>query len=322
MFGLQYWMVPLVAGVIWLAMLLAMLLTWIVADGSPRYASMEPNQTIAYISDVGAQELKPLFIAMGAASVVTFDLVFIIERWLRHRGRLHPNTSWWQKTWSIIAIIGAIVGAAGLILLSIFDTLRHPKLHDVFLGLFIGGYIVSAIFVCIEYQRLGVYHRKSQLLRGSFYLKLAFIFVEFGLAIAFGILGNNHHRNTAAILEWVIALIYACYVWSFAIDFIPALRTKHHHSKESAIAMAEAGNNSGSSDTGLYPDHYVGVGAGAPGPNVYPNAHSNASATRHYANGAPTNYANSHPNHPGIHGGTYYPDGHPENVKPGNQAYF
>lgn len=278
----------------------------------------ETDEQHSYISDVGAQELKPLFIAMGAASVVTFDLVFIIERWLRHRGRLHPNTSWWQKTWSIIAILGAIVGAAGLILLAIFDTLRHPTLHDVFLVLFIGGYIVSAIFVCIEYQRLGVYHRKSKLLRASFYVKLAFIFVELGLAIAFGVLGNRHHRNSAAIIEWVIALIYAFYVWSFAIDFIPALRTKHHHSKESAIAMAEAGNNSGSSQTGLYQDHYVGTGA--PGPNVYPN--SNASATRHYANGAPTNYVNSHPDHPGIHGSTYHPDGHPENAKPTTQAYF
>lgn len=271
-------MVPLVAGVVWLAMLLAMLLTWIV-DGEPHYVSMEPNQKIAYISDVGADKLKPLFIAMGAASVVTFDLVFVIERYLRHRGRLHPNTSWFQKACSILAIIGAIAGAAGLILLAIFDTKRHPTLHDVFLAVFIGGYIISAIFVCIEYQRLGVHHRDSKYIRGSFYMKLTFIFVEFGLAVAFGVLGNKHHRTTAAVIEWVIALIYAFYVWSFAIDFLPALRTKHHHSRESAIAMAEAGNGSGSSQTGLYQDHFVGN----PGPNVYPSGFSNASGTRHYA---------------------------------------
>lgn len=73
---------------------------------------------------------------MSAVTVVTFDFVFIFERVLRHTGRLTPNTSWWQKTWSLIAIIGSIAGAAGLILLSIFDTLRHPRLHDDFLILF------------------------------------------------------------------------------------------------------------------------------------------------------------------------------------------
>jgi hypothetical protein len=50
----------------------------------------------------------------------------------------------------------AALGTAGLILLSIFDTLRHPTLHDIFLLLFMAGYIFSAIFVCVEYQRLGV----------------------------------------------------------------------------------------------------------------------------------------------------------------------
>ena len=40
--------------------------------------------------------------------------------------------------------------------------------------------------------------------------------------------------------EWVIALIYAFYVWSFAIDFIPAVRTRHYASKETEVEMAMA----------------------------------------------------------------------------------
>lgn len=97
---------------------------------------MEANQHIAYISDVGAEKLKPLFIAGAAVTVVCLDISMIAERWLRHKGRLAPNTSWWQKGFSIISIIAAIVGAAGIILLSIFDTLRHPHLHDDFLAVF------------------------------------------------------------------------------------------------------------------------------------------------------------------------------------------
>jgi hypothetical protein len=137
-----------------------------------------------YISDVGATpKIKPLFIAMSTVTVVVFDLSFIAERWLRHTGRLAHNTSKGQKVLSVLTIIFAVIGAAGLILLSIFDTLHHHNLHDVFLVLFIGGYIVSAVFICWEYQRLGIHYREHRVLRMSFWVKLAFIFVELGLAV-------------------------------------------------------------------------------------------------------------------------------------------
>ena len=45
------------------------------------------------------------------------------------------------------------------------------------------GYVVSAIFVCIEYQRLGIKYRQHSILRTSFWIKLTFIFVEVALAV-------------------------------------------------------------------------------------------------------------------------------------------
>lgn len=146
----------------WLGMLLGMLIWWIVDEHRARYASMEPGQTIAYISDVGATRLKPLFIAGCCITTVFLDLSFLSDRWLRHRGRLVPEITVAQKVLSALTIFWAIVGTAGLILLSIFDTLHHPKLHDIFLLLFMGGYVLSAIFICWEYQRLG--HRMSTIL--------------------------------------------------------------------------------------------------------------------------------------------------------------
>lgn len=101
------------------------------------------------------------------------------------------------------------------------------------------GYIISAIFVCWEYQRLGIHYRQHRILRISFWIKLAFIFVELGLAIAFGVLSHQKRYNSAAVCEWVISFIYTFYVWSYAIDFIPAVRTKHYASKETEIDMAE-----------------------------------------------------------------------------------
>jgi hypothetical protein len=138
-----------------LGMIIAMLATWN-AEGKPIYASFDPGQTIAYISDVGAEGLKPLFIAGCVVTTVFLDLSFSAERWLRHRGRLARNTTTSEKVLSSLSIVFAIIGTIGLICLSIFDTLRHPRLHDVFLLLFIAGYVVSAILLCWEYQRLGI----------------------------------------------------------------------------------------------------------------------------------------------------------------------
>lgn len=76
------------------------------------------------------------------------------------------------------------------------------------------GYIISAIFICAEYQRLGMHFRQHRILRISFWIKLAFIIIEIGLAIAFAVLGDRSDYNRAAIIEWIVALVYICYVWS------------------------------------------------------------------------------------------------------------
>lgn len=136
-------------------MLIAMLVVW-TTSGSPHYASMDPTQKIAYISDVGAQGLKPLFIAGSVVMTIFLDLSLVAERWLRHRGRLARNRTIKEKVFMAISLLGAVAGTVGLISLSILDTLRHPRTHNKFLVVFMVGYVVSAIFICAEYQRLGI----------------------------------------------------------------------------------------------------------------------------------------------------------------------
>jgi len=189
---------------------------------------METGQDIAYISDVGAYGLKPLFITGSVITTVCLDIGFLAERWLRHTGRLARNTSFTQKLLSSISIVFAIGGACGLILLSIFDTYHHPRLHDGFLLLFIAGYVISAIFLCAEYQRLGIHYRNHRVLRISFWIKLMFILVEVALAIAFVSTSYTSHRNVAAVFEWIVAFVFTFYVISFIIDLMPSVRTKHH----------------------------------------------------------------------------------------------
>ena len=90
-----------------------------------------------YISDVGAQGLKPLFITGSVITVVFLDLAFIAERWLRHARQLVPNKGKFDKACAIGSIFFSIAGALGLILLSCFDTLRHPTKHEGFLAMFL-----------------------------------------------------------------------------------------------------------------------------------------------------------------------------------------
>lgn len=136
-------------------MLIAMLVVW-TTSGRPHYPSMDPNQRIAYISDVGAQGLKPLFIAGSVVTTVFLDASLVAERWLRHRGRLARNLTITEKVFMYLSMLGALAGTVGLICLSIMDTLRHSHMHSRFLVVFMVGYVVSAIFICAEYQRLGI----------------------------------------------------------------------------------------------------------------------------------------------------------------------
>lgn len=240
-FGVSYYIFPILSALVWTGTILGLLIHWIVS-GRPHYVSMAPQQTIAYISDVGAESLKPLFIAGSAVTIVCFDVVFILENWLRQRERLAPHTNKSEKICSIFACIFSVVGGAGLILLSIFDTRRHHHLHDVMLAVFIVGYIITAIFVCTEYQRLGIHQRQYRLLRMSFWLKLCWIFLFLALAIVFGVSMKTGKANRAAIVEWVIAFLFSFFVASFAIDFLPAIRTRKRHNRFAINAGMEKGN--------------------------------------------------------------------------------
>ena len=147
---------PVISGLCWLGTLLGLLIHWLSGTHRRRYPSMDPSQSVAYISDVGAFELKPLFITGAVVMTVFLDLSFLCERWLRHQRRLVPNLTMTEKLLSGFSIVFAAIGTVGLISLSCLDTYHHPTLHDVFLIVFIVGFVVNAILVCAEYQRLGI----------------------------------------------------------------------------------------------------------------------------------------------------------------------
>ncbi|KAK6064018.1 Frag1/DRAM/Sfk1 family protein [Seiridium cupressi] len=193
---LSYWWFPIISGLMWLATLLGLLLHWIIDTHRIHYSSMGDTQHIAYISDVGAAELKPFFVVGCVITTIFLDLSFATDRWLRHKGRLVPNTTMGEKVLSGLTIFFALIGTV-------------------------------AIFICWEYQRLGIKYREHRVLRISFWIKLVFIIVELFLAIAFIVTNFRGIYDVAAILEWVIAFIFSLYVFSFFVDLYPAVKTRN-----------------------------------------------------------------------------------------------
>jgi hypothetical protein len=55
---------------------------------------------------------------------------------------------------------------------------------------------------------------------------------------AFGSLNRTKHWNEAAIVEWVISLIYSTWIISFIIDFLPSATPGHHNVDDETLEEA------------------------------------------------------------------------------------
>jgi uncharacterized membrane protein YbjE (DUF340 family) len=161
-----------------------MIITW-AATGTPHYASMDGN--IPYISDVGASYLKPLFITGASITAVGFVASLFVERILRSHGRLIENFRKRERVFSWLAILGSVIGGAGLILLTIFDTLRHSSLHRLFLLIFMVGVALSAVFSIIEFRWIAKDFKGARRLRRAYIMKGIIAGILIILAIAFGV---------------------------------------------------------------------------------------------------------------------------------------
>jgi hypothetical protein len=219
---------------------------------------MDPGMTIPHISDVGAFTLKPLFITGSVITTIFLDLAFLSERYLRHKGRLARNATQTDKMMSILSLVFAVIGTLGLILLSILDSYRHSTLHNIFLFCFMGGYIVSAIFICWAYQRLGIrkwiavnysmdnteYYRlpgtpnSSHVILGqagvhyfgarvrNWYVVTTSVQLissySKSFPLGFAVCLGASFSNAGSVFEWLVAFIFTLYIASFYIDLHPA----------------------------------------------------------------------------------------------------
>ncbi|KAJ5758127.1 Frag1/DRAM/Sfk1 [Penicillium nucicola] len=218
------WVFPTISASTWLAMLLAMLGHWTMI-GEPRYGLMKPGQNIPFISDIGAQELKPLFMIGCITTVLLLNLSFY--QFIQSRGYVN-------KLCTHASFFFTVIGSTGLILLSVFDNIDHHFTHDVFVTIFIVGYLISAALMCLDYVHLGISHAlREPMIFTSFVIKLSFIIVELTLVIVFRVTEAIHYKenNMAATLEWVIAFVFTGYILSFIVDLLPSTQKQLHVEK-------------------------------------------------------------------------------------------
>ncbi|KAF8478863.1 Frag1/DRAM/Sfk1, partial [Gautieria morchelliformis] len=122
-----------------------------------------------------------------------------------------------ERVFAWLAICGTLLGGMGLILLSIFDTKRHHKLHRVFLLIFVLGVALSAIFSVLEFRWLNKHYTYFPRLQCSYITKTIIVLILIILAIAFGVtLGTRN--NAAAVLEWIIAFGFTFFLLTFVYD--------------------------------------------------------------------------------------------------------
>ncbi|KAL0639910.1 hypothetical protein Q9L58_001001 [Maublancomyces gigas] len=157
---------------------------------------MNSIQRVPYISDIGANILKPFFITGCAATALSFSASLLC---VRHNQALIGRV---EQLYDRISVVSGITGSAGLVALAVFDTARHHDLHFFCLLVFMGGVILSAASTTYEYSHLGKAFADFEILRTIYFVKLVLVLVEIALSIFFigAILGRWY--MAASCTEW------------------------------------------------------------------------------------------------------------------------
>ena len=189
------------------------------AQGRPHYPSMGTG-TIPFISDIGAFSLKPLFVTGATITAVFFFLSLLSRR----RNKDLPQRK--ARIFDRLALFFGLFGCVSLILLTVFDTYRHPYAHRVFLLFFMLNIIVSAIFTTLEYYILGKISRTHLEFRRSYIAKATLLVLEGSFSIGFAICAGLKRETPQAVLEWIIAFVFTFYVITFYFDLRPEAGTE------------------------------------------------------------------------------------------------
>ena len=211
---------PLICGTVWVITLFTLLIYWL-SEGRPRYPG-QTNPYVAFISDIGAYRLQPLFITGGVVSSLTLTATIISVHLARRERRLSSQKPGdeqprYEKWVSVLACLFEVAACPCRICITLFNNKRHPNLHHTFLFLGLAGTALSCIctaFVIWAEMWKGP-ARGNELLRRSCVFSNCLLVVEVLLASIFtGLLWTGHFRS-GGFVEWIMSFVFTFYFWAF-----------------------------------------------------------------------------------------------------------
>lgn len=233
----HYYLIPLVALVVWWGMLIALLSCWYL-QGKPIYDFMHGEaQDPVYISDIGATNLQPLFISCVGFQMFFFIGTLVTEFVLRMKRKLQPYISKIQPRFAIVSIVFGVIGQFGILFVAIFKTSKFKKVHLAMMCVF----IVCEFFACLfNFFNSFIFGNRPERLHPifkfvifgkrrwqnlyivSFGLKMIWLLIAFVLAVLFGYYMKIDERSKSAIFEWTIAFWYGMLLVFWSIDLLPS----------------------------------------------------------------------------------------------------
>jgi len=146
------WLLPLIAGGAW-GLTLSILLGHWLADGRPVYPG-QSNPYVAFISDIAAFALKPVFITGSCLTALTYFGTIWSANHIRYaqNGYALTEDARWRKIVSSVAVIVSFEASISLMLLAGFDTLRAHERHRILLLCTFGGLGLSAVLTGITWS--------------------------------------------------------------------------------------------------------------------------------------------------------------------------
>ncbi|CCH62561.1 hypothetical protein TBLA_0H02770 [Henningerozyma blattae CBS 6284] len=181
-----FYLLPLAGLVPWTGMLIAMLACW-GAQGRPIYWFMHSYQSPVYLSDIGATNLRPLFISCAGAQGLIYVICVACEYyqragrrwpWQKHKAYVAESSDyktyasqlasqrylmppWYTRDernliWA--ATVLAAIGELALLFCSIFSTALYHHVHLSMVGVFIAFMFLSICCQGAEYFLMGKHY--------------------------------------------------------------------------------------------------------------------------------------------------------------------
>lgn len=157
--GNYFFLVPWIAFIPWYGMLITMLICW-AAQGHPIYWFMNSEQFPVFISDIGATNLRPLFIACGGWQGLGYIITLCLELFQRNKCMMNPWFTKDERNLIISSIILGTIGELGLLFCTIFSTANYHHVHISMLVIFIVFMFFSLVCLTTHYYLMGFHYTR------------------------------------------------------------------------------------------------------------------------------------------------------------------